>query len=114
MGAIVFWTIIRTAILIPILWLLIDVIDFKFWWTLLAVSIYGVIIHPAVIQYKFFLEKNKKILHDTLCSSCKHFDETAILCLKHDKHPTEKSLPCEGVDWQPKENSNLKHKRKAK
>ncbi len=64
-------------------------------------SVYGVIIHPAVIQYKMFIKKNKPVLTDTLCSSCKHFDESAVLCMKHDKHPTVDELPCEGIHWEP-------------
>jgi len=101
MGAIVFWTIIRVAILIPTLWFLVELIDYKFWWTLVIISVYGVVIHPAVIQYKLFIEKNKEILYNTLCSNCKHFEKTAVLCAKHDKHPTVNFLPCDGVDWEP-------------
>ena len=105
MGAIVFWTIVRTAILIPALWVLIEWIDYKFWWTLVIMSVYGVI-HPAVIQYKLFIEKNKEILYNTLCSSCKHFEKSAVLCSIHDKHPALNFLPCEGVDWEPDGNSD--------
>lgn len=66
-------------------------------------AVYGVIIHPAVIQYKLFMETNKEIINNTLCSSCKHFDKSAVLCMKHDKHPTVDSLPCEGMHWELKE-----------
>lgn len=65
-------------------------------------SIYIVVIHPAVIQYKIFYEENKKVILDTLCSNCKNFDETAVLCMKYDEHPTEEYVPCDGIDWQPK------------
>ena len=64
-------------------------------------SIYGIIIHPTIIHYKLFEEKNKEIIESTLCSSCKHFDKTAVLCMKYDKHPSLEFLPCEGVDWEP-------------
>jgi hypothetical protein len=66
-------------------------------------SIYGIIIHPAIVQYNQFKEDNKEIINNTLCSSCRHFDETAVICMKHDKHPTVDSLPCEGLDWEMKE-----------
>lgn len=101
MGGIIFWGIIRTAILIPTLWLLQGYIDYRYWWWVGIFSIYGVIIHPAVIQYRFFVEKNKEVVNNTLCSTCKHFDKTAILCLIHDKHPTLEVLPCEGKEWEP-------------
>ncbi len=102
MGVIVFWAIIRTAILIPILWILQSYIPFQYWWIISLAAIYGLIIHPAIVHYKLFEEKNKEVLESTLCSSCKHFDKSAVLCMKYDKHPTVNYLPCDGVDLEPK------------
>jgi len=102
MGRIIYWAIIRVAILIPTLWLLLDWMEYKFWWTLGIISIYGVIIHPAVVQYRLFLDENKEVLEDTICAGCKNFDETAVLCLIHDEHPTKDYIPCDGIDWEPK------------
>lgn len=104
MGDIIYYAIIRTAVLIPVLWIVYEYkyLDYRTWWLLGILSIYGVIIHPAIVQYQIFLQKNKEIIENTLCSSCKNFDKTAVLCLKHDKHPNKYSLPCEGIDWEPK------------
>ncbi len=102
MGGIIFWAIIRTAILVILLWLLSDWFEYKYWWAVLSLLIYGFILHPAVVQYRLFLQKNKEVLTNTLCSSCRHFDETAVLCLKYDKHPTKYEIPCEGAEWEPK------------
>lgn len=102
MGHIVFWGLVRTAIVIPVLWFLIEYMEYQYWWTLGIMSIYVVVIHPAVLQYKMFYEANKQIILDTLCSNCKHFDQTAVLCMKHDEHPTVDYVPCDGIDWQPK------------
>ncbi|MBM4170903.1 MAG: hypothetical protein FJ214_03425 [Ignavibacteria bacterium] len=101
MGAIIFWALVRTAILIPSLWLLQGYIEYKYWWWFGIMTVYGVVIHPAMIQYRFFVEENKEISEDTLCSSCKHFDKTAIICLIYDKHPTVNNLPCNGNEWEP-------------
>ncbi|MCU7496675.1 MAG: hypothetical protein HF314_15055 [Ignavibacteria bacterium] len=101
MGAIVYWAIIRTIILIPVIWVLRSWVDYQFWWAMSFTLIYGVIIHPAVIQFKIFEETNKDIIESTLCSSCKYFDKTAVLCTKFDQHPTLENLPCEGMDWEP-------------
>jgi len=60
------------------------------------------IVHPAMVSYRWFEERNKKVIESTLCSSCKHFDQSAVLCIKYDKHPTENYVPCDGVDWEPK------------
>lgn len=101
MGGIIFWAIVRTAILIPVLWLLLGVLEYKYWWWFGIMSIYGVIIHPAAIQYRLFLQENEEIINNTLCSSCKHFDKSAVICLEFDKHPTRQKLPCEGLRWEP-------------
>jgi hypothetical protein len=103
MGEIIFWTIIRTAIVIPLVWFLQDYFTFQLWFTVVLLGIYGVIIHPAVIHYRLFEERNKEILESTLCSSCRYFDRTAILCTKLDKHPSTTFLPCQGFDWEPAE-----------
>ncbi len=103
MGEIIFWGIIRTAIVIVVAWMMLDYSDYKFWWSAVIISIYVIIIHPAIIQYQLFLQKNKRILTDTLCSRCKHFDETAVLCVKYDEHPTERYVPCNGEDFEPKD-----------
>ena len=100
MGKIIFWALIRTAILVPILWLAVEWIDYKFWWIVTGLAVYGVILHPAIIQFRLFQEENKEVINDTLCSSCKHFEESAVICLKHDEHPTKEYIPCGGVDWE--------------
>ncbi len=102
MGEIVFWTLIRILILIPVIWISLDYFDYKFWWIISIIAIYIVIIHPAVISYKKFIEKNKDINENSLCSTCRHYDKTAVLCMKYDKHPTMNFIPCNGVDWEPK------------
>ena len=107
MGAIVYWAIIRSAILIPVLWIMLEykIMEYQSWWILGIMSIYGVVIHPAIIQYHLFMQKNKEIIDNTLCSSCKNFDKTAVLCVKYDKYPTKDELPCEGLDWEPELNN---------
>lgn len=102
MGRIIYWALIRIAVLIPLLWIFIDWIDYKFWWIIVVMSVYGVVIHPAIVQYRLFTEEHKEILEDTICSQCKHFDSSAILCTKYDEHPTENYIPCDGVDWEPR------------
>lgn len=103
MGAIVFWTLVRAAVLIPALIILHDYVDYQFYWIIGIAAVYGVIIHPAVVQYNLFREKNKDVIDNSLCASCKHFDESAVLCMKHDKHPTMDFIPCEGMHWELKE-----------
>ena len=101
MGRVVYWTIIRTAVTIPSLWILMNNVHFQYWWFVIFLTVYLVILHPAIMQYKKFEKDNKDIIESTLCSSCKNFDKSAVLCIKYDQHPTLENLPCEGTDWEP-------------
>jgi len=105
LGEIVFWTIMRTALVIPAVWILQGYLDLQLWWIVSIIGIYGIIIHPSIIHYRLFEDKNKEIVESTLCSTCRHFDKSAVLCMKHDKHPTKAYLPCEGMDWEIKTSS---------
>ncbi|MCE1190020.1 MAG: phosphoethanolamine transferase CptA [Ignavibacteria bacterium] len=102
MGEIVFWALIRTAVLILFIWGVEPYMDYSVWWMMSMLLIYAVVLHPIVIQYQIFMHKNKPVFEDTLCSSCEHFEHTAVLCMKHDEHPTKEYLPCDGLDWSPK------------
>ena len=110
MGEVVFWTIVRIVIIIPLVWIARGYLDYNFWWMASLMAVYGVVIHPALIHYKMFKEKNKEVIESTLCSSCKHFDESAVLCMLYDKHPTKDYLPCEGTDWEPAPPESEKNK----
>jgi hypothetical protein len=101
MGDIVFWTLIRLAVSIPVIWILQDYLDYAFWWILVVFILYGFVIHPSVIAYRRFEDENKNLINDSLCSSCRHFDKSAVLCIKYDDHPTENHIPCGGMDWEP-------------
>lgn len=102
MGDIVFWAIIRCAIIIPVIYLVRPFMDYSTWWCFGILSLYAVIVHPVVIHYHLFLDRNKDIFDSTLCSSCRHFDKTAVLCCINDEHPTVEYLPCEGMSWEPR------------
>lgn len=102
MGDIIYWTLIRLAVSIPLIWILKDYFDNSMWWISIVFILYGVVLFPAIRSYKKFEEQNKEILESSLCSSCKHFDKSAVLCIKYDKHPTNDYVPCEGLDWEPK------------
>lgn len=101
-GSIVYWGIIRLTLVIVALWVLYYYIDYGTWWMIGIVSLYVVVVHPIIIQYEMYREQNKIVLESSLCSSCRYFDVTAVLCTKLDEHPTENYLPCEGMYWEPK------------
>ena len=102
MGEIVFRTLIRLAVSIPLLWLLQDYLDYSIWWISVVFVLYGFVLHPAILASRKFEEKNKTTIEGSLCSSCKHFDKSAVLCIKYDDHTSENYIPCNGLDWEPK------------
>lgn len=102
MGEIIYKTILRLAVTILAVWFSKDFFDEKFFWIISILAIFFFVFHPAYSSYKKFIDENKNIITNTLCSTCKHFNPTAIICMKYDKHPTENFIPCEGTDWEPK------------
>jgi len=102
LGEIVFWTMVRIAVTIPGLWILKYHVDTQLWYLISIAALYVLIVHPAVQSYRWFEQRNKVVITSSLCSSCKHFDASAVLCMKYDKHPTENYIPCEGNDWEPR------------
>lgn len=102
MGEIVYKTLIRFAITLFILWFSKGFFDEKFFWIISLLAIYFFVFHPTFMSYKKFIDSNLNLIKNTLCSSCKHFNESAVLCTKYDKHPSENFIPCEGTDWEPK------------
>jgi hypothetical protein len=101
LGEIVYWTILRTAVTIAIVWVLKTEIDEQLWYIITIALTYGLVIHPAVGGYRKFEQKNKNVIDSTICASCKHYDSSAVLCIKHDKHPSENYIPCDGIHWEP-------------
>ena len=104
-GSIVSWAIFRTAIVITlslILYHYVRWVDYTLWWGITAISLYAAVIHPMQIQYRLFKEETRQVLTGTLCSSCKYFEETGVLCSKLDEHVTEEYIPCGGELWEPR------------
>lgn len=102
MGEIVYKTLVRLFLLIILLWFFKNSVESQYFWIISFLSIYLFVINPAYLAYKVFLEKNDNVIQNSLCTSCKHFDKSAVLCMKYDKHPTEEFIPCEGTAWEPK------------
>lgn len=112
MGAIIFWAIVRMLVVIPLVWIMQAYLPGQYWWAVGFLAIYGIVIQPALVQYRNFEEENKEVIRHTLCSSCRNFDTTAVLCLKYDQHPTREKLPCEGLDWEPMRNESHEEEEK--
>jgi len=102
MGGIVYWGLLRIAVVIALFWLSFDYFDAKYFWIIFGLAIYIIVIHPIIAEYKEFVKKNINVINNSLCSKCKHFNESAVLCMKYDEHPNDDFIPCNGLDWESK------------
>ena len=103
-GSIITWGIIRAAIVILASLFLYEQfkwIDYTLWWLVTAASIYGFVFHPMTIQYRMYKEETQRVVSNSLCAKCKHFEKTGVLCSVLDEHVTEDYVPCEGELWEP-------------
>lgn len=76
--------------------------DYPEWWMITIGAIYGIAIYPAQIQYNYFKRTSRRLVEETLCSSCRHFNADGLHCMLLDEHVNEQYLPCEGEGWEPK------------
>jgi membrane protein YdbS with pleckstrin-like domain len=104
-GSIVSWAIFRAAGVIVAAYIVSEYVswlDYSTWWLLTLVMFYAVVLHPMQIQYRIYREETAKVMDGTLCSTCRHFEPTGVLCAKLDEHVSEDNIPCEGELWEPK------------
>jgi len=104
-GSIVSWAIFRAAAVIGISLLISEYLpwlDPFTQWGVTLLILYGVVLHPMQIQYRIYREETKNVMEGTLCSTCKYFEPTGVMCSRLDEHVSEEDIPCEGELWEPK------------
>ncbi len=104
-GSIVSWALFRAAMVIGISLLILEYVrwlDYTTWVLMTLIMIYAAVIHPMQVQYRIYIEETRAVMEGTLCSTCKYFEPTGVLCSKLDEHVSEDVIPCEGEMWEPK------------
>jgi hypothetical protein len=105
LGSIIWLAMLRLTATIFVAWYLkVYISDAAYgqWWAVTVAAIYGIAIYPAQIQYSYFKRTSKKLIEQTLCSSCRYFNPEGLHCMQLDEHVSEHYLPCEGEGWEPK------------
>ncbi|MBR9976909.1 MAG: hypothetical protein KFH87_02370 [Bacteroidetes bacterium] len=103
-GSIVSWGIFRMALVIGVSLLFAEYvrwIDYSTWAIITLVMLYAAVVHPMQVQYRIYREETLAVMDGTLCSTCKYFEPTGVLCSKLDEHVSEDHIPCEGELWEP-------------
>lgn len=101
-GSVVWGVILRSAIIIALGFLLIQRSEFREYWWFFLFFFWFVAIYPGWRQYSKYQTRIKKLEENTLCGSCKHFEQTSILCKIYDEHVSKEYIPCDGLNWEPK------------
>lgn len=104
LGSIIWLAMLRLTVTIFVAWYLKDQFHNNYgeWWTVTVAALYGIVIYPAQIQYHYFKKTSKRLVEQTLCSSCRYFNPEGLHCTRLDEHISEDYLPCEGEGWEPK------------
>jgi hypothetical protein len=103
MGSIIYWGLLRFAVVLVSFWFLRDVIEkYGDWWSLFFVAIGVVVLYPAQLAYMQHREKVKQVNLEVICTSCKHYNRDEALCTALDQLVTSSIVPCEAVMWEPK------------
>lgn len=100
-GSIVWGILLRSFLLVIIISLLLESMTMRQYWWFMLFAIWIFAAYPGWIQYKNFAERMKKFKNDTLCGSCRYFDENSQLCKIYDEHVSTNYLPCDGLNWEP-------------
>ena len=102
MGAIVFWGILRFALVIIASWLLYAYVpEHNDWWMMFFIAVVVVVLYPSSLAWKKHAATIAPDNQNPLCASCKHLAVREALCKITDEHVTKEYTPCEGLRWEP-------------
>jgi hypothetical protein len=99
-GTIVFRALVKLLILMLITWFVLETYKLQYYWLVPLALVYFIVVLPAYHQYQRFYAESKEATSDLICSKCKHFDSTGVLCTLYDEHVSKKHIPCDGDAWE--------------
>jgi len=101
MGKIVTETLLRLIVVLTAVYFIRTAFpDDKFWLILAITAVIGGVVLPAYNSYTSFYKSNREIIENSICSKCRHFDESAVLCKKYESHPRPDFIPCDGKEFE--------------
>lgn len=99
-GSIVLFALLKITALMLGGWLLIEYTEMQQYWWILILSIVLFALMPAYQQYELYREQSKTIAKNSLCASCRHYDDSGIICTIMDEHVSVQHTPCGGAGWE--------------
>ena len=105
MGEIIYWGLIRFAVILVGAWVLYSYVpNYSDWWTMFFVAVSVVVIYPAQLAWRKHTESIRNANRNGLCATCTHFRASEALCAKLDEHVQIDYTPCGGEAWEPVSN----------
>ena len=78
-GSIVWGVILRTILMVLLIFFVRERFDFGEYWYMLIFTFWFLVAYPAHRQYQKFTERMETFVEETLCGQCKHFNSTAFI-----------------------------------
>lgn len=101
-GAIIYWALVRFAIVMLAAWVLFAYIpNYSDWWTMFFVSVTLIVVYPAQLAYRKHLAAVRRAEQNGLCATCRHYAREEMLCTRLDEHVRKDYTPCDGEGWEP-------------
>lgn len=101
-GSIVLYALLKTTALMLSGWFVVEYYNmYQYWWMLLL-GIFLLAILPAYQQYEVYREQSTVIEQNSLCATCRYYDDSGILCTMMDEHVSAQHTPCGGAGWEAK------------
>ena len=102
-GSIVLYALIKITLMMLGGWFIIEFYSMQQYWWILLLSIILLALLPAYQQYEIYQEQSKIIQKNSLCATCRHYDDSGIVCTIMDEHVSAHYTPCGGAGWEAKQ-----------
>lgn len=103
MGEIIYWGLVRFAIVLIAAWVAYRFIpNYGDWWALFFVAVSVVVVYPAQLAWRKHQQTISGANQNALCATCRYLAEREALCTKLDEHVRIDYTPCGGEGWEPK------------
>lgn len=101
-GSIVLYALLKTSVLMLGGWFVVEYYNmYQYWWILLlGIFLLGIL--PAYQQYEVYKEQSTIIEQNSLCATCRYYDDSGIICTMMDEHVSAQHTPCGGAGWEAK------------
>lgn len=99
-GSIVLYALFKTTALMLVGWFVIEYYKAQQYWWILISAIIVLALLPAYKQYETYREQITVIEKNSLCASCRYYNDSGIVCTVMDEHVTAQHTPCGGAGWE--------------